>query len=259
MTIVRLSLVTVGLAFAGFILSAQSAAVVDVTGGRIQGESLAGGGAAFKGSLRRTANRRPPLARAHAGSRVEGHTGCDGVRRRVYPGTRSDPQRRRDCERGLPHAQHLDLAVAELWPVAGHGLDSRRRAQRWRSGSSRDGWRKPESSRCRRVDVQLPARIVRLLFPPGVDERVATSCIGQSGDSRPDCCAQVGQKQHLAIRRRSRQRHDLRRVVWRARCQHPHDLAVVQGAVSSSDRPKWFRRPSGGAVVPRRGGTSRAT
>ncbi len=49
MTIVRLSVVTVGLAFAGLILSAQSAAVVDVTGGRIQGEFLAGGGAAFKG------------------------------------------------------------------------------------------------------------------------------------------------------------------------------------------------------------------
>ena len=49
MAIVRLSLAVVGLALAGSSLSSQSPPVVDVTGGRIHGEHLAGGGAAFKG------------------------------------------------------------------------------------------------------------------------------------------------------------------------------------------------------------------
>ena len=113
----KCGLVAAGLAIAGLSVMAQSPPVVDVTGGRIRGETAGGRRGRLQGHpLRASPDGRLPLAGARAGCRVERRSRRDRVRLHLPAATqRHGSERARSHQRGLSVAQCLDSD----WPATG--------------------------------------------------------------------------------------------------------------------------------------------
>ena len=109
-----------------------------------------------------------------------------------------------------------------------------------------DGTQVREARRRRRRHDQLPARPVRLLAPRRpVRPRVRR--FGQLRDPRPGRRARVGARLHRGVRRRSRPRHDLRRVGRRRQRRHAARAArrradCSRGAIAQSGAAAGSRR-----------------
>lgn len=95
-----------------------------------------------------------------------------------------------------------------------------------------------------------PARVPR---PPGVDRRVGTRVVWQLRHPRPRRHARMGARQHRGIRRRPRERDDLRPVRWIVVGLRAPGLTAGERAVPQSDRPLRgvFRRSTAPPVEDR--------
>ena len=132
------------------------------------------------------------------------------------------------------HCQYLNVWTQNLTPggeEAGHGVDARRRLhQRLLDGVVR--LRRPHAQRVRRRrggQHEPPAEHSRHARSVGLWSAVRQLALHRHG--RPGGGAAVGARQHRSLRRRSRQRDDLR-AVRRRRQGRPHDAhAGGEGAL----------------------------
>ncbi len=174
-----------------------------------------------------------PQAAQAVGRRAQGHrvrqllrAGAD-LRRHGVP---------REAERGLPLPQRVDAGEVGDREAAGHGLDPRRRLQRGRLGRAAPRGHAARAQGRRRRHGQLPPRRVRLPRPPGADGRVGPRGLGQLRAHGPDRGAAVGARQRRGVRRRPRQRDDLRRVRRLVRGERARRLAARPRARPPGDR-----------------------
>ena len=126
--------------------------------------------------------------------------------------------------------------------AAGHGVDPRRRLRvRQRllagffGGPVRQAGRHPGH-------LQLPSGAPRLLRLPRAEPRASGRAQGQLRLHGPDRRPQVGAAEHRRVRRRSEQRHHLRRVRGRRLGAHAPDLAAFAWPVPEGDH-SVRRRP----------------
>ena len=112
--------------------------------------------------------------------------------------------------------------------AAGHGVDPRRRLrvrQRLRrvvGGPVRQAGRHPRH-------FQLPSGAPRFLRLPCAEPRASGRAQGQLRLHGPDRRPQVGAAEHRRVRRRSEERHHLRRVCRRRLGAYPPDIAAFAG------------------------------
>jgi hypothetical protein len=167
------------------------------------------------------------IRRCGAGGRSVGRA----VRR---PGRRL----RRHPGRGLPDGQRVDPVIDRRRTAPGHGLAPRRRLD--------DGLRQlPHVRRCRPRPPgrrgggrrQSPARRAGLPVSRR-GRRGGAGRLGVLGGAGPGRRPGVGARQHRRIRRRSRQRHDLRGVGRRRQGQRAARHAGGGRPVSPGDRPE---------------------
>ena len=187
----------------------------------------------------RAAGWRRPLESARAGGALDRRE--EGGRLRpalcTGPHLRRHGLPRRD-ERGLPLPQRVDAGRQGRREAAGDVLDSRRRL------SGRLGVRAASGRRAARAQGrgggvgQSSAGRVRISRPRGADEGVGPQRVWQLRPARPGRGAAMGARQHRRIRRRPRQRHDLRRVGRIVCRQRAGGVAAGQGTDPQGDRRK---------------------
>ena len=104
----------------------------------------------------------------------------------------------------------------------------------------------------RRRQPQLSPRPHRLPRASGADEGIAAQRVRQLRHPRSDRGAAVGAEEHRRVRRRSGQRHDLRRVGRLVLGQHPDGVAAGEGPVPQGHRRERRVVPVGTAAAARR-------
>ena len=205
-------------------------------------------------SLRRSAGRAQPLEGTAAGREVGRRQGGHEVRRplRAGPRLRRHGVPRRD-ERGLPGRQRVDRRELADGEAAGDGVDLWRRLPgRLRVGAA-PGRRAARVQGRRRRQHELSARPDGLPRASGADEGVAAQGLRQLRHPRSDRGAAVGAEEHRRVRRRSGQRHHLRRVGRLVLRQHPDGVAAGQGPLPQGHRRERRVVPVGTAAAARRG------
>ena len=159
----------------------------------------------------------------------------------------------REHERGLPVPERLHASRrARREGRSGDGLDPRRRARLGRV--ERLSPRRARRAERRRRDHQLPARRARLPRAPVLDRRVSGSRLGQLRIAGSAVGAPLGTAEHRSLRRRSAQRHALRRVGRRAQRSRTARLADCPRPVPASDRRKRRLRRQPAVSAGGRGG-----
>ncbi len=113
-------------------------------------------------------------------------------------------------ERGLSQPERLRARDGQ--PTAGDGMDSRRRLPGRRRSRAETQRRCPRQQGRGRRHLQLSSRCLRLPRASGADEGIGPQRVWQLRPPRSDRGAAVGEGQYRGVRRRSRQRDDLRRV-----------------------------------------------
>ena len=220
--------------------------------------------------LRRADRRRQPL-HAAASARALGR----GARRaRLYaaqaPQLPGRPERRPELRTILGPAdtspESEDCLTLNVWTpghrrrreAAGHGVAAWRRV-RLRLGQPRSHRRRQSGAarRCRRGQRQPSPEHLRLSAPRRYRRR-ALCAFRQCRDARPRRRARMGARQYRAVRRRSRQCHDLRRVGRRREGQRAAGDAGGARAVPPRRDPERRRGPGLDPRARRRAGRSRA-
>ena len=157
-------------------------------------------------------------------------------------GHATEPGRRR-----LPQPERVD-ARSGCDGASGARLDPRRCVLRRQRHRRRVQRRRLRPRRRRRRHVELPPRRPGVLAPRRPLPRARR--VRQPRHARPDRRPRVGAAQHHRVRRRSRQRHDRRRVRRRHVGGHPARDATRQGPVPAGHPPERRRsqrdqRPDG--------------
>ena len=218
--------------------------IVDTPSGRVQGLEKRG----------RLAVPRHPLRHGRAVPSPRRVEGWDGVS--TPPSSApSPPEHRRPPRRcwaprtGRPARTACTSTCSRRPPTTapGAGVDPRRRVHRRlrQRALVRRHQARPARRRRRRHD-QLPAW-ARSASSTSADLDDLRR-LGRQRHPRPDRRARVGARQHRGVRRRPRQRHDLRRVGRRHERRHPARHPPAARAVPPGHRPERGR----GHVPPRR-------
>src|ERR1039458_7408038 len=178
-------------------------------GGPVALESAAAG---------RGLDRGPPSHRLwcplHAGSHLFGH----------------DLPRHR-AQRRLPVPEPVDAGNAGAAKTAGHGLDLWRRFCRRSDVRTTAGWRQPFQEGRRGGVDELPAGHLRIFLASGAGQGIGAQRGGKLWPAGPGGGPQMGQGQHRGLRRRSRQRHDFRRIGGLVFRQRADGGAALPGAL----------------------------
>ena len=194
-------------------------------------------------AVRRLAGRCAALAAAAAGPCVGGRARCNAIRSHLSAARSPGASLRSGAAvRGLPLAQHLDPGAIADSPVARHGVDSRRRfpcgvglLALLRRPQTRPRW---GSDRY----LQLPARLSGFVCASRPARAGRRRTAGELRAHGPDRGFGLGARQHCAVRRGSRQRHDIRRVGRRCVRQLPAHLAAREGTLPQGDLGEWRSR-----------------
>ena len=203
------------------------------------------------------ARRRIALATAASRCAVDATAAGDGVRRRVSAAAAAGSRRRgRIDRRGLPVSERVDRGARRQ--TSGHGVDSRRRVSIG-FGLDADLRRHAvRAARCRARDAELSARPFRLLCAPGARRRESRRRARQLRLDGSGRGARMGQNEYRGVRRRSGQRHGVRRIGRRVRGAASADVAARARVCSRrrSSRAAAAIRSIGGSM-PRAASASR--
>ncbi len=206
-------------------------------------------------SIRGVAARRESVACASTCHTVDRRARGDRIQPAVHARRRSRrPERRGHAahERRLPLPQRVDHGGSPRREAPRDAVDLRRRLL-WRRGLGgalrRRGSR--AERRGRRHD-QLPARLARLLRASRAQRRVRAQGVRQLRHARRDRGTPMGAAKHLRVRRRSRERHGVRRVRRREHGRDAHWFAARERPFPARDRAE--RRVDG----PRNGANEHA-
>ena len=166
---------------------------------------------------------RAALARARAARGVERHARSARLRPSLSPARERCSAGSTTCRpasvSGSEDCLYLNVYAPRMEP--GAAAQAKLPVLVWIHGGSNvvglsdfyDGGRLAQSQDVDRRDAQLPAGSPRLVPPRGAARRrVARRAVGQLRDARSGARARVGARQRGRLRRRSGQRHDLRRV-----------------------------------------------
>ena len=145
---------------------------------------------------------------------------------------------------------HTTSAAARL---TRHGLDSWRRTSSWLGVSAPLRRNRAGAAGRRAGDDQLPARAARVFCAPGDhrERQAAGEDARQLRGDGSDRRAHVGAAEHRGVRRRSRQRHCLRRERRRGRHHLSAHAAESEGTFCQGDC-RIRRRPAAAARSPNR-------
>ena len=242
------------LTFGGRPTFADGDPIVETTSGKIRGVSAAGA-LAFKGvpygASTAGSNRFMAAAPARALDRGPGCRrlcrACAAMAIDHAPARRDQDfarAPRHDADRGgLPDVESVDAGPGQQGEAPGHGLAARRRnglrlrqpaRLRWnQSGAARRRGRRRRQPSAQRLRLSASRRY----------RRRGLCAFGQRRNPRSRGRAALGARQHRAVRRRSRQCHDLRTIRRRRKGQHASRDAGGSRPLSPRDHPERCRHP----------------
>ena len=205
-------------------------------------------------SLCEASGRRPALAAAAAGGAMGRDAAGDEVRQHLRAAA-TRRVRGAEQDRGLSLSQriHAGRRARGRRAASGDGVVSRRRSvfrrkQRLRRVQAREP--RPSGG----GDAQLPRR--RAGLPLASRDQCRRPPLRELRDHGRAVRAALGADEHRRVRRRSRQRHDLRAIRRRHRCDGQSRFAAFEGSFPPGDQPEWnahWRHAAGDSPQARRG------